>query len=245
MTYIISTITDKSILMASDSRLNYHDEETDSQTGDRYQVIKATADCIRKTFIINPLNIGIQFIGIGYFFDNDEKYPLSHFIPNLANNINQQDSMRTKFEKIYSSIKKLTEIGNTGQYVNGVITGYENKTAYISTFNTFIDQFSFDAYNDVYVESEWTVEQRPHERNEAITYINSKITQISNRSPEDVGGPIEILEINPDGSNSWVQQNDSIFEGSLSELISRFNNDITSINGKFLNPPVKKRINLK
>jgi hypothetical protein len=243
MTYIISTITDKSILMASDSRLNYHNEESDSTTGERYQVIVATADCIRKTFTIDPFNIGIQFIGTGYFSEGENKYPLSHFIPRLSDGIDASDSIAIKFDKIYQNVKKLTQAGNTGQYINGVMTGYENTVPYICTFNTFINDFTINSYDTgAYVESVNCIEVRPKDRDNAIKYINDKISSVSRSRPQDVGGPIEILELTADGLNNWIQSNPIIFNGALTELIHKWQNDPHSINGKILNPPIRQKL---
>jgi hypothetical protein len=243
MSYIISTITDKSILMASDSRLNYHNVEIDNSTGEKFQVISATADCIRKTFTIDPFNIGIQFVGIGYFSENDNKHPLSYFIPRLSEDIIESDKIEIKFRKIYTNLIKLTQIGNTGQFINGIMTGYENKVPYICTFNTFIDDFDVNSFEiGTYVESEKCDTERPIERNNAIAYINEKITNINQKRPQDVGGTIEILELKPDGSNLWLQENPIIFNGTLNELFDKWQNDLATIGGKILNPPVRQKI---
>jgi hypothetical protein len=245
MTYIISAITDKSILMASDSRLNYHKEEIDSSTGARYQVITATADCINKTFLIRPHNIGIQFLGIGYFPDNGEKYPLIHFIPQITDRLLSTDSILIKFKKIYENLKKLTVIGDTGQYVNGVMTGYQKNIPYIATFNTFVDDFSVNAYEiGSYVESEVCNISRPKDRESVIKYINEKISSVSKERPHDVGGQIEILEIKPDNSSAWVQENPMTFNGPLSELLYKLENEPHTISGQILNPPIKQKLNL-
>ncbi|MPR33549.1 hypothetical protein [Salmonirosea aquatica] len=245
MTYIISTITDKSILMASDSRLNYHHQKINNATGETYQIITHTADCIRKTFIVNPFNIGVQFIGIGYFNDSGEEYPLSQFITRLANGINSSDIITKKFRQIYLNIKKLTRLRDAGQYINGVMTGYENSIPYISTFNTFIDDFTVNAYETgTYVESKKCQENRPKDRDEAIKYLVAKISRVSQESPQDIGGPIEILEILPDGTNSWVQENLNLFNGTRTELLYKFQNEIQSISGKMLNPPVIQRLEI-
>ena len=231
--------------MASDSRLNYHHEEIDNSTGERFQVIEATADCIRKTFVIDPLNIGIQFIGIGYFPENGVKYPISHFLSRLAAGIVEADSIVIKFQKIYGNLKQFTQVSNTGQYVNGVMTGYENGHPYIATFNTFIDDFKVNSCKvGTYVESESCKDERPIHRDNAINYINEKISKVSKRRPQDVGGPIEILEIKPNSSNSWLQENPKIFNGNLEQLIDKWQNDPEEIGGIYLNPPVKQKLNL-
>ncbi len=214
-------------------------------TGEKFQEIVAVADCIRKTFVIPPFNIGIQFIGIGYFPDNGHKYPLSYFIPRLSEGIIGDDTIVIKFQKIYSNLKKLTQKENTGQYVNGIICGYENLVPYIATFNTFIDNFNVNPYEiGAYVESQKCDDTRPSERDSAVKYLNEKIAAISQIRPQDVGGPIEVLEINPDGTNSFLQENDNLFDGNLEQLIYKWNNDIASINGQILNPPVRQKLNL-
>jgi hypothetical protein len=245
MTYIITAVTDKSILMGSDSRLNYHNEEIDNSTGERFQVILAIADCIRKTLYLSDINIGIQFIGIGYFPENGQKYPISHFIPEILKGIIETDSITSKFKKIYDNLKRMTIKGNTGQYVNGVMAGYENGIPYITTFNTFIDDFTVNAYEvGTYVESESCNEIRPKDREKSIQYINDRITKISQLRPQDVGGPIEVLEIKPDGNYNWVQENKNIFEGTVEELFKKWNYEPESISGKILNPPIKQKLKI-
>jgi len=245
MTYLISTITDEGILMASDSRLNYHHEALDHSTNERYQLISAVADCIEKTFLLEPFKIGIQFLGIGYFQKGNDKFPLSHFIQQICEDVLESDPAMIKFKKIYSNLKDITEKGNTGQYVNGVMACYDNNIPYIATFNTFIDDFSVNAYEPgAYVESEPCSTVRPKDKKGAIKYINEKITDISKKRFWDVGGPIDILELKPDNSSQWLQKNPLVFSGSLTELLENFKNNPQNINGQLLNPPIKQKLNL-
>ena len=65
--------------MGSDTRLSYFNDI--KLNGVRYQEITAIADCIRKTFYILSAQVGINFLGIGYFEDyelnDNNKYPFS------------------------------------------------------------------------------------------------------------------------------------------------------------------------
>lgn len=245
MTHIISAITKDSILMASDSRLNYHNTEKDQDTGDTYQVIVATADCIRKTFFLEKINIGIQFIGIGYFNKGNEKYPLNAFMEFIQQDIKEEEEIHTKFRKVFENLKQLTEVGNTGQYVNGVMTGYRKEFPYICTFNTYTNNVDFNSYEiGAYVESTPTSENRPVERQHSITYINNRIAKLSNERPHDIGGPIEILEIKPNGEGIWIQQNENLFHGTLTDLINCWQNTPEQINGKILESPVRQKMDV-
>lgn len=245
MTYIISSVTDKGILMGSDTRLNIHDVEKSPLTGEQFLVIRATADCIRKTFILKNIGIGIQFIGIGYFTHNNEKYPLSFFIDSFTSDIEKYDSLEMKFSKIFKKIKELTQEGNTSQYVNGVMTGYEDEIPYICTFNTFENDFNITKCSvGGHVESGSHNGLIPSEKEKSIEYINKKIQEVSIKQPYDVGGKIEIIEIKSNGECFYIQESNSIFHGSHSELINKFNTNLNEISGVIFPKPHRIKLNL-
>lgn len=245
MTYIISTVTESGILMGSDTRLNIHNIETNPTTGEQFQIINAVADCMRKTFMIKEFGIGIQFIGIGYFNVNNEKYPLSYFIPSFSSDLKTTDSLETKFSKIFKKIIDLTQEKNTSQFVNGIMTGYEDDIPYICTFNTFENDFQITKCSvGCHVESGNHNNENPVEKDKSIEYIKSKIKEVSSTRPQDVGGTIEILEIKSNGECSWIQESSSIFHGSHSELIDRFNNNPKEISGTIFPIPFRQKIDL-
>jgi len=245
MTYIISSVTDKGILMGSDTRLNIHDIETEPNSGEQFQLIRATADCMRKTFLIKKFGIGIQFIGIGYFNKDNEKYPLSYFIESFISDIEEGDNLETKFSKIFKKITTLTQEKNTSQFVNGIIAGYEDNIPHLCTFNTFENDFQISKCTvGCHVESGEHNNDNPIERDKSISYIKDKIQQVSSKRPFDVGDTIEILEISSNGQCSWIQESNSLFHGSHSELINKFNNNPTDISGVIFPNPHREKINL-
>lgn len=131
MTYIITARTKESILMASDTRLDYHHDKVIN--GEKYQEITAVADCIRKTFFIDKAKIGIQFLGIGYFPDTDgEKYPLSYFISKIYSK-KYGKNFKTNAQTIFDFFKEISKKGDTGQYVKGIMSGFSkhNKSFFI------------------------------------------------------------------------------------------------------------------
>lgn len=243
MTHIITTVTEESILMASDTRLNYHKIEKNKATWETYQVILAIADCIRKTFYIETLNIWIQFIGIWYFKKNDNRYPLSEFIGEIKKWVQERDSIQEKFIKVFENLKLLTSAWNVWEYVNWVMTWYESSTPYICTFNTFDTNIEITScLPGAYVESKKNNINIPQNRLQAINYINRRINNLSIERPQDIWGPIEILEIFPDWKIKWIQENKNIFNWSQENLIENWNNNIELINGKILNPPIKQKL---
>lgn len=242
-TYIITVKTPNSILMGSDTRLNiFHDVEIN---GIKYQKITAIADCIRKTFYISSAQVGINFLGIGYFEDdelnNNNKYPLSHFIKKLNNQI-IKGSAKDKFNFIYQYFISLSEHQNTGQYVKGIMTCFKNDSSYVCTFNTYNNSFKISELQmENFVDSENNRNSFPSSRQSIITEINNRIKQKSFEKPYSIGGPIEIIELLPDNTFQYVQKSNYIFNGTHQELISCFNTNINKINGKIINPPVLQR----
>lgn len=244
MTYIISSVTDKGILMGSDTRLNIHDIETEPNSGEQFQLIRATANCMRKTFLIKKFGIGIQFIGIGYFNHNNEKYPLSYFIESFISDIEESDNLETKFLKIFEKITELTQEKNTSQFVNGIMTGYEDIIPHICTFNTFENDCQISKCNvGSHVESGSHNNENPIERDKSIEYIKNKIEEVSSNRPFDVGGDVEILEISSNGTCKWIQESNSIFNGSHTELINKFNTNPVEIDAVIFPIPHREKIN--
>lgn len=243
MTYIITIRTPNSILMASDTRLNYfHDVELN---GVRYQKITAIADCIRKTFYISSAQVGINFLGIGYFEDDElndnNKYPLSHFIQKL-NNQTINGSYTDKFNFIYQYFVSLSECQNTGQYVKGIMTCFNNDSSYICTFNTYDNTFDISELQiGNFVDSENNRNSFPSNRQSIITEINNRIQQKSIEKPYYIGGPIEIIKLLSDSTFQYIRESNYIFNGTHQELVNCFNTNINKINGRIINPPVLQR----
>jgi hypothetical protein len=242
-TYIITARAPNSILMASDTRLNhFHDVVI---KGIKYQKITATADCIRKTFYISSAKIGINFLGIGYFEDNElkdnQEYPLSHFMKKLSSRP-IKGSAKDRFRYIYQYLISLSKHHNTGQYVKGVMVYFENDSSYVCTFNTYNNTFKISEIKPgQFVDSENNKKPFPISRKNIIDEINRRIKQKSTEEPHSIGGPIEMLELLPDNSCKYIQQSACIYNGNHQELIYYFNNQISKINGKIINPPVLKR----
>lgn len=241
MTYIITSRTNDSILMASDSRLNYfHDKVVN---GERCQEITAIADCMEKTFFIESANIGIQFQGIGYFPDNGENYPIAHFIESLEN-INYEHDFVKDSKKIFDFFYKMSVENDTGQYVKGIMTGFDNGISYIATFNTFNNQFSTQQlFPGNFVDSENSNNQVPVNEKEAIAEIKNRIKQKEKEKWWTIGGPIDILKITND-SFEFIEKNTNTFCGNQNELLDNFKNNIGKINGKILKTPKTEKYNL-
>jgi hypothetical protein len=231
MTYIITKRTEDSILMASDSRLNYFNDK--DINGIKHQEIVATADCVQKTFFIKNANIGIQFLGIGYFPENDEKYPLSHFIKKIEN-LDFKNDFGLDSKIVFDFFNQLSKENDTGQYVKGIMTGFQNKKAFITNFNTFNGDFEFQELNiGVQIDSEKNSELISTDRNDAVLEIKNRIKLKEENSWWNIGGEIDLLEITENSSN-FIERNNTVFNGSQKELIDRFQNDILSIKGRIL-----------
>jgi len=233
MSYIITARANESILMASDTRLNYFNDKIIN--GEKYQEIVAVADCIRKTFFIKKARIGIQFLGIGYFPDvNDEEYPLSHFINKLYDEKYDED-FKTNAQTIFNFLKKISKQGNNRQYVKGVISRFsKNDESYLCIFNTYNDNFEIGEFNvGQFVDSEDNSNPFPNIEAEAIMEINRRINKASEKKYWCIGGPIEILKITSK-EGIFIQENTRLFNGTKRKLVNHFNNDIKKINGQIL-----------
>lgn len=234
MTYIITKRTNDSILMASDSRLNYFSDKVIN--GVRCQEITAIADCIQKTFFIRNANIGIQFSGIGYFPDNGEGYPLGYFIEKIEN-LKFVDDFTTKSKLIYDYFVGLSNVNDTGQYVKGVMAGFENKSAYITTFNTFNNDYQQQQLmQGNQVDSEGNGILISNNTIEALNSIKQRINTKANLRWWNIGGTIDILKITED-SSEFIEKNSNVFNGSHKELIYNFQNNLERIQGKILREP--------
>ena len=236
MSYIITIRIKESILMASDTRLNYHyDKEIN---GEKFQVIIAVADCIRKTFFIDKAKIGIQFLGIGYFPDDDgEEYPLSHFVRKLYDE-KYSENFKKNAQIIFDFFKKISKEGDTGRYVKGIMAGFsENNKSYVCIFNTYNNDFEIKELNvGQFIDSENNKTQFPCGREEAIEEINKRITRKSKEKFRIIGGPIEILEITPEKA-LFIQESKNLFEGSKRELVKCLEINPQKINGYILPQP--------
>lgn len=226
--------------MGSDTRLNYFKDV--EENGVRYQKISATADCIRKTFFISKAGIGINFVGIGYFEDeelnNNQRYPLSHFINKLDQHNFSNDNIE-KFQYLYQYFNRISVVGDTGQYIKGVMTNLTNDSSYICTFNTFNNSFELSEFQiGDFIDSENNNNPFPLNSDEIKLEINKRISQKSIEKQYQIGGPVEIIELLSDRTFQFLQESDCIFEGTQSDLFNNFNTNLGLIRGVKIDPPV-------
>ena len=241
MTYIITSRTNDSILMASDSRLNYFNDKIID--GKRCQEIVAIADCIEKTFFIESAAIGIQFLGIGYFPDNGENYPLAHFKAKLEK-LDYDKDFNKDSRRIFNFLSEMSIVNNTGQYVKGIMTGFKNEISFVATFNTFNNEYNIQQlFQGNFIDSENNKNQLPVNEQEAIIEIKNRITEKEKEKWWTIGGPIDILKIT-NNSFEFIEKNKSTFNGNQNELIDNFKNNISHINGKVLETPKIEKYNL-
>jgi len=241
MTQIISAFTDKNIFMASDTRLNYHIEE--NRSDGRYQKILWVADCIRKTFYLEKPKIGLQFLGIGYLPDDNDKYPLSHFIGEI-NKIDFIENININFELMFDFLKKISEKNNTGQYIKGLMCGFYKSEKYLCQFNTYNDTFDIKlCKNGVFCDSENNIKKLEDDEELIIEQIIDSINKGNEEKSHSIGQEIEILKLNK-SDGSYLKEGESIFNGSLSDLIKVFKSDPSKIKVELLVPPKVVKMNL-
>ncbi len=229
MTYIITLAGKDSIYMASDSRLEYFNEK--EINGEKYKEIVAFADCIKKTFFIENLKIGIQFSGIGFLPDKEEKYPLSYFIKKLEDK--NSSSVDESFELVFNFFKDLSIEGDTGQYVKGIMSAIDKGDKKVCLFNTFDNDFRVEKLEPAqYVENEKIGGSFSLSKDKIIQEIKKRIAQKSREKWWTIGGKITLLEINQE-SHSFLLESDD-FSQSQKELIRCFRGDLNKINGRIL-----------
>jgi hypothetical protein len=211
-----------SIYMASDSRMNYfEDKEID---GKRYQEIKAVADGIQKTFFIGNLGIGIQFLGIGFFPEGDKKHPISYFIKKLASK--KKSLVEEDFKFIFDFFKRLSVKEDTGQYVKGIMSAFENGCKKICLFNTFNNDFRIkELQAGEYIDSENITGGFSRDKESIVEEIKKRINTKSEEKWESIGGNITLLEIK---------------KGSFNFILD-FEEDFNKIKWKDVNPPMLKK----
>lgn len=246
MTQIITAITNKSILMASDTRANYNIDEIEN--GQKFMKILAIADCCRKTFFLMKAKIGIQFIGNGYLKEGDSKRHLNYFIPIIQEGIIGDEPIESKMHKIFSNLRKITTSGDTENYVNGVMTGYWKNEPYLCTFNTFNEDDKLlvqKVESGNFVDSENYIKNISKDEEEAIKNIIDAIKNVSKTKLHLIGDEIEILKIE-ENSGSYIQEGKKLFFGTQLEFLKHFENEsgLSGINGKLLDVPVKEKIKL-
>lgn len=242
MTYIITARTRESILMASDTRLNYFNDKI--MDNEKYQEIICIADCIRKTFFIDKAKIGIQFLGIGYFPDVDsEKYPISHFIKKLEKE-KYVKNFKTNAKNIFNFLKNISKEKDTGQYIKGVMSGFvKNNKAYVCIFNTFNNEFSINEFKiGEIVDSEGSDKHISFIETEVVAELIDRISKKALEKYWNIGGPIEILKIT-NKNGIFIRENKKIFNGTQKELINCFKSNLCKINGEILqNPYLEKYV---
>lgn len=242
MTYLITTKTKDSVLMASDTRLNLNRDK--DKNGEKWMEIYFIADCIQKTFYIEKAKIGIQFQGIGYLPDSDgEKYPLSHFIKKIEN---QKYVKNFKFnaQNIFSFLKMISEKNNVGQYVKGIMSGFFKNKFYICSFDTYNNDFKITELMDKnFIDSEENKNEFSLSEIETIKEINRRIKEKSKEKYWIIGNQVEILRIDKK-SGKFIQKSNLIFNGNYSKLVSYNDSDYEKINGKFISPSREEKYKL-
>jgi len=244
MTQIITAVLKDSILMASDTRLNYH--EIEEKNNEKYQVIKLVADCTRKTFYLKKAKLGIQFIGIGYLKDGTQKHHLSHFLPKIESGIKKKQGIKLKIKIILNNLNQITTQGDEGNFVNGVISGFDGNHMYIATFNTFNSDDDLnitEARQGMFVDSEKGIKEIDKKETLAIDQICKTISDSSKNKPESIGEEVEILKITKK-EGKYIKEGNELFYGDQKELFELMKNDLLKIKGEILKPPVVLKINL-
>lgn len=243
MSQIITAITKDSILMASDTRLNYHKiKEKDNL---KYQVTECIADCCRKTFFLPKAKIGIQFIGIGYLEEKNSKNHLSYFLPKLEEGIKGTEGIKFRMKNIYKNLKKITDFNNLENYVNGIMAGFYKNNSYIGAFNTYVSGEELKIIKTrtgSFVDSENRLKKISMVEEKTIDKIVDIIKKCSSEKSYLIGEEIEILKISLNNAE-YIKQGKNLFCGTQKELLDKLQNNPSSINGKKLIPPVWSKIN--
>ena len=227
--------------MASDTRLNYHNDIVIN--GKKCQEIVAIADCIQKTFFIRKANIGIQFLGIGYFADGQEKYPLSHFLNNL-DKLSYVKNFKANCRNIYDFLKEISNEGDTGNYVKGVMAGFMKKKSFVCLFNTFNDSIEVKELGvGQFVDSEKNSAPISSVTDDAKNEIVRRIQAKSKVKWWNVGGQVEVLSIT-NKKAEFLLKSSAIFNGNMTDLIGKLRFNPESINGRIVSPPHIEEYNL-
>lgn len=220
--------------MASDTRLNYHNDKIIN--GEKCQEIVAIADCLQKTFFIKKAKIGIQFLGIGYFADGTEKYPLSHFLDKIEE-LQFVKNFKTNCRTIYDFLKKISTEGDTGNYVKGIMAGFAKKKSTACIFNTYNGEFSLKELNvGNFIDSEGNGTTISSNTDIAKKEIIERIKERSRDKWWNIGDQVEILAITEKGAN-FILKSSSIFNGNMTSLIEKLRFSPESINGHIISPP--------
>jgi hypothetical protein len=241
MTYIITHRSTDSILMASDTRLNYHNDK--EVNGKKFREIVAIADCIQKTFYIDEAQIGIQFLGIGYFTDGDDKYPLHHFIGEL-NNLSFTNVFEENCRCIYDFLKNISIEGDTGNFVKGVMAGFMNHRPYTCCYNTYNDNFQIKELGvGQFIDSEGSSVSISSATDRAQNEIVERIKNQSRVKWWSIGEEVDLLAINEEDA-SFIHKSPSAFTGNMTELLQKLRFSPESINGRVVSPPHREEYNL-
>jgi len=227
MTYIITVAGKDSIYMASDSRLNYFKDKIID--GEKHQEILAIADGIKKTFFIESLRIGIQFLGIGFFQENEERYPISYFIKKLEGK--ESNSIEESFEIAFNFFKDLSIEGDTGQYVKGVMSAIDGENKKVCLFNTINNDFRIKILTqNQFIDSENNKEDFSSNENELIEEIKERIIEKSKEKWWTIGEEITLLKLEKDSFS---------FLSDFEEDLENFN----KIKWRRINPPKLDKYN--
>lgn len=228
--------------MASDTRLNYFNDRVID--GNKYQEIVAIADCIQKTFFLKKAGVGIQFLGIGYLLDGNEKYPISHFYPKLEG-LGYVKNFRVNCSKIFEFFSSVTQKGDTGNYVKGVMAGFKQTKAYVCLFNTFNNDFRVqELLVGQFIDSEGNGVQLSPQEETAKGEIVSRIKDRSKIKWWTIGDVVEILKIT-EKEGDFILKSSSISNLPFSELIEKLRASPELLSGRIIQPPHYEKYNFE
>ena len=227
--------------MASDTRLNYHNDKVIN--GKKHQEIVAIADCIQKTFFVKKAKIGIQFLGIGYFADGKEKYPLSHFLNELEK-LSYVKTFKVNCRNIYDFLKGISTEGDTGNYVKGVMAGFMKKKSFVCLFNTYNNDFNVKELGiGQFVDSERNETPISSVTDNAKKEIVERIQKKSKVKWWNIGEQVEMLAITEKNAD-FPLKSSAIFNGNMTNLLEKLRFSPESINGRIISPPHIEEYNL-
>ncbi len=206
MTHLITFASRDSIYMASDSRMNYFKDR--EINGEKYQEIIAVADGIQKTFFIENLKIGIQFLGAGFFPEGNKKYPLSYFIEKLRSK--KSYSVEENFKTIFDFFKNLSVEKDTGQYIKGVMCAIDSGNKKVCLFNTFNTDFRVvELHEGNGIDSEEMEGDFGKNEVDITKEIKRRINIKSKEKWRYIGGDITLLKIEEDSFCFLLNFNES------------------------------------
>jgi hypothetical protein len=220
--------------MASDTRVSrIHDK-----IEDKYYF----ADCGRKTFFLKQHNIGISFFGVGYFpiltCNHSELYPIANFLTNFIDNLSDTDSFCSKSLKIIDNIRKISQWDECDKdiHLSGFISGFDNDKACFVGFNTCHKEVTIltNVEEGCYFEKHDCGIQPASDSPDRLTAIQKIKDIMTNQhalKPNEIGGPVDIIEIFP-GQNYnqnlvqiYISENECVVTATSTDLLEILKSD--------------------